>query len=584
MPAVGRHARYLPDRDRGAVRPPRHRLRLDSLVGGEHAGLGIDHARHRVPVEEAAPLGASRARARQPAVDAGRPDRLDAREAVHDPAGPVGVQHVVAAGRHIRGVVERAEPVAGVPAREPAERPAPDASLRAPLRDRDAVLQVPCDDRPVERVVERHVLGAGRRHLLADRRSALGYVEGLRPLGHLTRAAAVEVPLRIAWVDPLDVVVDLLADVARYEGPGVVVAPADPRPRAEPGDGEAGAVPAGRVLSELPEDRGRAETSLGRPEHDASAATRPPAADRRTVRSDLRERQSLDDRPQRGGLRVARARDRRERRRVGPRQALLARARQPLGEDRPRRPVARPAADRGRARVVLEEQLVPDREAALVAEPLLQATEQRGVPELPGAALAGELDVREEHRDAHRVGRLPRLGRVSEHVEEHRAAGRVEHDFAHPLVEAVAEGLELALDVRGQHVVLPLDVGRVVEVAAHHLVGGQHVLALELRDPALREQADAVRDERALLRKLVAGAVRERVGRPRFDVRHAVGVVVDGDGARAQPRGARRSRRHSDERHQRRGRRRHSRTPTPHDIGFIRARASLARQPGRSAP
>ena len=528
-PAVVAHPRHLPDGDARAVRPPRDGLGLDALVGGQDPGSRIDDPRHRVPLKQPAPLRAARARTRQPPVDPGRANRLHAGEAVHDVACAVAVQHVVAAGGEVGGAVDRRQAASCVPAREAADGPPPDPALRPALGDRYAVLGVARDHRAVHREVELHVLGARRRYLLADRRGALADVEGLGPGRHQPPAAAVAVAPRIARIDPLDVVVDLLADVAGDQRPGVVVAPADTRPRPEPRHGEAGAVDAGRVLAELPEDRGRALAGLRRPQEQRAAASRTPAADGGAVGADPGQGQPFDDVAQCGRLALPHAGDRAERARVAHRQPPLGAVGQPLAQDRPRRRVRHAAAHRGSGRVVLEQQVVPDREATARAEALGQAPQQRGVGELARAALAGELHVREEHHDANRVRRLPGLGVVAERVEDQGPPRRVEHHLLHALVEPVAEGLELVLDGGREERVLARHVRGVVEVPPHRLVGGEHVLALELGDPSLREQPDADRQERPLLGELVAGAVGESVQGASLDVGDAMRVAVDGD-------------------------------------------------------
>src|SRR5439155_20224835 len=152
----------------------------------------------------------------------------------------------------------------------------PDASLRVPAGDGDAVRSR--QHGAMHGVLELDLLGAWGRSLLADRRSALRDLERLCANRHPPPAAAVAVPARVLRIDPLDVVVDLLADVARDERPGVVVAPADTGPGTEPRHREARAVPARRVLPELPEDRRRALARLWRAEQECPSAARAPAA------------------------------------------------------------------------------------------------------------------------------------------------------------------------------------------------------------------------------------------------------------------------------------------------------------------
>jgi hypothetical protein len=180
-----------------------------------------------------------------------------------------------------------------------------------------------------------------------------------------------------------------------------------------------------------------------------------------------------------------------------------------------------------RARVVLEGQVVPDAQAAPAAEALLEISEELGVAQLPAAALAREADPGEERHDRHRVRRLPRLWVVAERVEGGGPLGRVEHHVVHAGVEPRGERHQLSLDVAGQQVVLALHVGGLVEVAPLDDVRLQRILPEQLCGPALRRQPDRVRQEQALLRLCVAGAVRERLHRRGLDVRDAPQVPVD---------------------------------------------------------
>ena len=491
----------------------------------------------------------------------------------------VAVQEVVAAGGPVHGAVEGSQSVAPVPGGNSPDRPRPDPALRPALGDRDPVRVVAGHDRAVHRVVELHVLGARRGHLLADRRRALGHLEGLAPDRHPPPAAPVAIQLRVLRIDPLDVVVHLLADVAGDQRPGVVVAPADARPRPESRHREAGAVDSRGVLAQLPEDRGRALAGLRRPEEQRAAAPRAVAADGSAVGADPRQGQPPHDVAQRSCLDLALAGDPGQRARVANREPPLGPVRQPLPQDRPWRRVCLAAAHSGRGRVVLEEQVVPDCEPATRAEALGQMAQQRRVAELPGSALARELDIGEEHHHAHRVGRLPRLGHVAERVEDHRTARRVQHHLLHALVEPDAEGLELALDDRRKQRVLTRHVRRVVEVAPHRLVGGEDVLALELGDPPLSEEPDADAQEGALLRQLVARAVRERVAGAGLDVGDAVAVAVDRDLTRWHGGAAGRLHdRHRDDQHGARQRADQRRSPSaPHLPRYTGLRAQSSR-------
>ena len=542
---VAGHVPDAADEDVARTRPPLDRLRVDPLVDVEEPAPRVGDVRHLVEGQrEGAPFELAGAGHRQAEVGAPRPHGLPAGEAVGDVAGLVGVEEVVGGGDGAEPRLELGEGVAGVERERAVEGFGEVAALGAAE-----------DERPMVRAVEEEdgamhggedVLGDDARWL--PRGGRLHHVR-LGAHRHVLEGAVELVLMRVVGVELLDVGVHLVACVARDQRPRVLVAPADADEGAEPRHGEPRAVDAGPVEAELVEDRGREESRLWRPEQQAHAGCGAPPRGGDTVAADLRQRQPGQDRlhrVQQVELEACRRGDARKQRQahlrgVGRGRRQLARRRwRPLAERH----------HRGSVGIVRQEQVVPVGERLRGRVVRHQVRQQRRVLELAARALAGEGHHGEQHQHRHRVLRPPQVGLVAERGEKDALLRRVGLLGSERGVEAVGEGLEHAPDIDGQRVVLCVDIGRVVKLAAHRLVGDERGIVVAgaeyLRETTLGEAADDVGLEEPVGGERVAGAEGHRLAGVADHVGDAEGIAGNDHRARPGERERRRTNKHEE--------------------------------------